>query len=251
MKITLKTVALYVMGLAVPTIISYYIGKLLVGKINLKCYQTSDIIAREGTSRVNEKLSLRISGVTYDGKDRDAVRVIKFLILNNDWQHLDAGAHFIFTHKGSTPIPFDAVLNVSIECLTPTEDRILTKTIEDRNSEPGFKIESDLPGHSTLEVTLALDISAFPEMTGDIIVKKSARKRERLHLITDPSSSMISVKVSHFVLWLACVAALYSTAWLLINIYTGNYSTGAQIVDLIFRLIFSRGIIPTNGPTLF
>ena len=79
----------------------------------------------------------------------------------------------------------------------------------------------------------------------NIELRKLAGKG-RVEFVNNPNKTVISMTVKNLVLWFISVACLYSIAWLILNIFRKNWSTGARILDWIIRKIFGddKGFIP-------
>lgn len=239
----LVKITTYIIGILVPAIISYYIAVWLQGPVNLEYYKVTDNNYGQ-LSILDDKLKFTVTKLSYKDSEYKALRLIKFLIINTNSQNLESGAQFFFSVGDvQKPLKQSHVVDVSFRAFTPQKDPVLISRKDNDTWGAGFIFNSDLPGKSNAEVTLVLNGEIAEIANKKVILKKTPRKKERLQLITSPDKTTLSMKATHFYAWLASVAVLFSTTWLIINIFTGNYSTGAKIVDWILKKIFGKGFI--------
>ncbi|SDU66767.1 hypothetical protein [Desulfobacula phenolica] len=242
MEIFVKVVT-YISGIFVPAIISYYIAVWLQSPVNLEYYKATDD-NYGGDSLLDDKLKFSVTKISYMGTEYQTLRVIKFLIVNTNSQNLESGAHFFFLVGNELkPLNPEHVVDLSFKAFTPQKDPVIINRKDNKDWGTGFTFSSDLPGKSNTEITIVLNGKNKDLNNKEIVLKKTPRKKERLQLITSPGKATLSMKAMHFYIWLASVASLYSITWLLINIFTGNYSTGAQIVNWVSKKIFGIGFI--------
>ncbi len=242
MDIAVKIIT-YITGILVPAIISYYIAKWLQGPVNLEYYKATDDNYGQ-LSILDDKLRFTVTKLSYEDSEYKALRVIKFLIINTNSQNLETGAQFFFSvGDDQESLKQSHVVNLNFKAFTPQKDPILISRKDNDIWGPGFVFDSDLPGKSNAEVTLILDGENAEIANREVVLKKTPRKKERLQLIISPDKAILSMKATYFYIWLASVAALYGTTWLLINISLGNYSTGAKIVDWILKKVFGTGFL--------
>lgn len=236
-------VVIYILGIFVPAIISYYIALWLQTPINLEYYKATDDNYGQ-LSILDDKLKFTVTKLSYSGSEYNMLRVVKFLIINANSQNLESGAQFFFlVGDGVTPLNPSYVLDLNFKAFTPQKDPVLISRKDNNTWGTGFVFDSDLPGKSNAEITLVLNGEVAGILNNEVALKKTPRKKERLQLVTSPDKATLSMKATHFYIWLASIAALYSTTWLLINIFTGNYSSGAKIVDWILKKVLGKGFL--------
>jgi len=245
-QLLLKKIIIYFLGLLIPTFLSIYLAIWLPG-LNIKYYRIDSLQVSKGISNVisDSELKVDINKVIYKNNEYESLHIVRFVIINNDWQHLGKEAKFFFIidnkfEKLSTQHIVDIIFNSS----TPSGDIIHVKREDNTDIGTGFVLESDFPRNAELRITLLLNTPSLTNIDKNIQIRKLARGNERLSLISDPSSTMVSMKFSKLIIWWICTAILYSAAWLLVNIFTRNYSTGAKITDWILRKLIGKGFIP-------
>ncbi|MFC1541593.1 hypothetical protein ACFL50_03990, partial [Candidatus Latescibacterota bacterium] len=215
----------------------------LQGPVNLEYYKATDDNYGQ-LSILDDKLKFTVTELTYKDKEYQTLRVLKYLIINSNSQNLESGAQFFFSIKDKQkPLEQTHVVDMNFKTNTPQKDPVLISRKDNEIWGPGFIFDSDLPGKSNAEITLVLNGEAEELIDKEIELRKTPRKKERLQLITSPDKATLSMKASHFYIWIASVAILYATMWLLINIFLGNQSTGTKIVDWILKKIFGKGFI--------
>lgn len=244
----LKKAAVYLASLAIPTAVAFYLGIWLKGDLDLKYYRESILNAQRGSVLVDpeEELRLEVKQVFYKSRPFDSVHLIRFTLMNDDWQSLGKGAEFYFRVRGK-PLPQKQVLGITCRSRTSTGDLVHLKRVEDPDLGLGLRLESDFPAHAQVRATLVVDTSArdseLAAAVGEVELLKKYRGRERLALATHPSEATITLPFWNAIIWCLAAACLYGGSWLALNIYLGNFSTGAVIVDFILRKLTGWSVI--------
>ena len=235
-----------ILGMVMATVIAVYLANWLKEDIRLKYYTLGPVLAKTGTMPDGDLKSLAIvvEGIKYDGKKYDSLQVSRFLIVNDDAEYVKSGAEFYFTPEDGKSLPEDAVIDIVFNYATAGQEILDAERIDKSLHGPGFRLKSAMPGHSEIRVSLVLDATVLqPGSSRTIELRKLARGSERLQRITPLSTAMITLKVSSFIVWCLVAAAVYGIAWLLINIYFRNYSSGARLTNKAFKKLFGRGFI--------
>jgi hypothetical protein len=247
MKKKLKKLALWVIGgLFIPTLFSYYIGQWLQGSIEIKYFPTSDNYYRN-VNVIDEKLRFQATQLEYDGVPYDSLYILKYLLMNDDSQHLPEGAKFFFRVNKEYIIPKKAVVDIALKSISPINEPILLDESYNNQVGPGFMIQTDLPSGAGVIANLILNAKFVDLHDAEVSIVKTPKARERLRLITSPATSKITMSALHFYIWIISIALCYAIAWLIVNILTGNYSTGARILDWIIQGLFKRSILRNNS----
>lgn len=234
-------VTLYILGIIIPTIFSFYLGIWLQGDVKLLYVQGID---REvSIDNQEDRLLVTIDDLQFTSSQGKSAnyRLVGMTVMNDDRRSLPGGEKFFF-QVGDAPIPEEAIKNMRFNSFS-NGDLIDVQPLQHNRFGTGFEVVSGLPGLSQVSITLTLDVGNFPHLkTNPVQLKKQASSNGQLEVGKKPHT--ITFEVRMFIIWLVFVAVIYSASWLVINVILGNYSTGAKILDWISRTLFGHGFIP-------
>ena len=236
---------LYIIGIAVPTVVAYYLGRWLSGA-GLRILKVDTVRAAKGLTSLSQDQSIQldISRILYKSEEVDSLVLSKFLIINENRNTFPSGSRFFFVGQKGTTIPSNSVIDMKFE--TKSEDDLI-KVVRSDDSDlgPGIELKSGLPPNAQVEIKIVLDPTSGDLNMESISLKRLHDERGKIKFSDLTSSNnMIQISFKNLVLWIVSVAVVYATTWLLINIYLGNYSSGARIVNWIWKNLFGAGFIP-------
>ena len=246
-KDIVKQGTLFFLGAICTAIIGYYLHLWLGGAAELTYFLANDALAEKGMIKTAGGVSLLVDAVEYGGKRYTKLRAMQFVILNQGNRGVPEGSRFVFVGEDDSSVPSEAVVAVAAKGTAATGEVVLAERKDMPGIGPSIALKSALPGHGKLTVDLVLDVAESPrsrEMRIDLrrVASSQHVKFSRL------SEETVTFTFHRFILWLALTAAAYAGIWLLINIFTGNHSTGARIVNALCEWIFDWGFIE-EAPT--
>ncbi len=239
---TMKTL-LYVLGVIFPILAAYYLHVWLAGNVPLGYFGLRDVVVCKGQAEVERDVTLVVDKVYYKTQSFDKLRIVRFLISNRGTRSLAKGAEFCFVAKEPTIIPVSAVVAVTTKPIEDCDSVILSEQKFFDGVGPGFIFRSAFPGEAKLEVQLVLDVGISQKLENVAIEMKQVASLQPSTL-RKLGETTLTFTLSNFVIWIVLSAAIYGAVWLLINIATGNYSSGARIANWIWKAAFAKGFIP-------
>jgi len=237
-----RRVLLYVLGVILPILVAYYLHVWLAGKVRLGYFRSGDVLFCKGRSEVQKDVTLLVEKVYYRNDSFDRLRIVEFLITNYGTRSLAGGTEFCFVAKGTDMIPAAAVVAVSTN---PVEDGSSITLAEQKFFDgvgPGFIFRSAFSGKAKLEVQLVLDVTISPRLQDAAIEMKQVASLEPSTL-RRLGETTLTLTFGNFVMWLVLSAGGYAGTWLVINIVTGNHSSGARMVSWTCEAVFGKGFI--------
>lgn len=240
----MKRVLAMAAAAALGVIATIYLPPLISGSIDIEYLLISDELLELGETTIHDSFIMEISKIRRDSEEYQRLRVLVFQIRNVDWRDLPENSkYFFYNPVDGVRLKGEPSRFVYFKSSQPHVPLALTgKPVHGK--ELGFEITSSIPAGSRLAITLLLPLNdKAKEARQPIAIAKQYKSGEAL------SAAVESAKLDS---WEALVIGLslgitYASIWLVINIFLGNYSSGAHIVNSIFLKIFRRGFIPQTA----
>lgn len=231
---------LFMLSVVVTTIVGYYLYAWLGKDVTLKYAESSDIEARIGPSHLDKNLVLQVSEVNYRDNEYEAIRVIRFRIFNESSKGLKEDEQFVLVSDDDTFISGEFIVDITCEGSPSDHGLVMCERSDIAGVGPGFKLKSDFPGKSYLDVFFVFDIKAAESLANvQVTLNKIAKSDTRLEKISSGVPT-VTFNLYAFVVWLIVVALTYSAVWMGANVFSGNYTVGAKATDWVFRKLTGR-----------
>ena len=234
--------------------VSVYMARWLEDDIELSYRQMDDLVAQVGLSQLQEGLTAYIERLQYGTSSYTSLRAVRYLLQNEAAQSLDEPSTFYFIARkdGQTiAIAPDAVVDVRWTPLSQESDGPLLKRTDDSVIGPGFTMVSAFPGKSLIQVTLVLDVDAHPDLAeAQIGMRKKAGQATLTEKTSFPRTYNLSLATLLIVVLVASAVGgtIWASLWMIVNIYQGNYTVGARIIDNILYVLFGIEYFPSRKP---
>ncbi|MDA2920510.1 hypothetical protein MYX76_13635 [Desulfobacterota bacterium AH_259_B03_O07] len=228
-KPKVKRIIGYFFPILVTVVFTIYITWWLEEEASLRYYQSEQFQASSGKVKVTENVDLHIESIKYKDKSISSIKVIRYILLNEDVKSIRESAKFFFAKGDGRILDSTDVLDIDVNMLSPLSFPLLWERFYYSEDKPGFEL-LNLIGKSRVLITLVLDTYKFPELANSEI---------QMHKLPGGIAPLptyerlITFTVFNFILWIILAAFIWGSSWCILNIILGNYSTGARIVNWI------------------
>lgn len=238
-----KQFTLIVIAAVLAAVFPFYWYQLVRGDVTIEYYQIADFTTTLGRSSLADNLVVNVSRIEFQAESYSSVRIVRFLLVNDESRSLESPARFLFFAGGGQPIDRTSIIDIQFKSLLTSSDVVLWDRWDSPRYGFGFELLSELPGDSRGVVTLILEGSDSRTANASVDMRKVSRRGEFLERVV-PFGGTITFTPTTLLVWLSGAAATWGAAWLLVNIALGNYSTGARLVFWLLQRIKFERLVP-------
>ena len=243
-KRSLLRLVVFLFSLVLTVVVTFYSARWLGEDIKITYEEINSTEAKIGESELANIMIAEITRLEYQEKAYESIRMIDYVLANNDSRSVKETQQFYFfgmVGEEILRIDSDAVIDI-----------VSTHHMFDYNRDsgiaPSFTIVAGFEGKSEIPVTLVLNVKDYPHLSDMKIIVEPGPGQIDFAVKKPPRTYRLTFGTILLIVLIS--AASYSILWMIINVTVfKTHTAGARTFDWIFRKMGLPGFLPKEQKT--